>query len=74
MPGSAECTHSFDLRVFRWCLCRFAIFFFVEIREVKEQRVRIKFYFKLGRSVAETQKIIKQAFGDDALAQPQIYN
>jgi len=32
----------------------------LEIEGVKEQRVRIKFYFKLGRSAAETQKIIKQ--------------
>jgi hypothetical protein len=41
---------------------------------VKGQCVRIKFYFKLGSSAAETQKMIKQAFGDDTLAQPQIYN
>jgi hypothetical protein len=54
-------------------LCRFA-FFSVEIVDVKEQRVRIKFYFKLSKRVAETQNMIKQAFGDDALAQPQIYN
>jgi len=47
--------HSFDLLVF-WCLYHFA-FFSVEIEGVKEQRVRIKFYFKLGRNVAETPKM-----------------
>lgn len=49
-------------------------FFSVDIEDVKEQRVRIKFYFKICRRVAETQNMIKQAFCDDALAQPQIYN
>jgi hypothetical protein len=43
----------------------------VKIEEVKEQRVRIKFYFKLGISAADTQKIIKQELDYDALAQPQ---
>jgi hypothetical protein len=48
----AECTHSFDLRVFiTSCLCRFVIFF-VEMADVKELRVYIKFCFKLDKSVA----------------------
>jgi len=39
--------------------CIVLVFFSVEIEGVKEQRVRIKFYLKLGRCVAETPKIKK---------------
>jgi hypothetical protein len=56
------------------CLCRFAIFFPVEMVDVKEQRVCIKFCFKLGKSAAKTHQMIKQAFGDDALGQTQNYD
>jgi hypothetical protein len=42
--------------------------------DVKEQRVCIKFCFKLGKSAAKTQKMLKQAFGDDALGQVQTYD
>jgi hypothetical protein len=42
--------------------------------DVKEQRVCIKFCFKVGKSTAETQRMLKQAFGDDALGQTQTYD
>jgi hypothetical protein len=41
---------------------------------MKEQRVCIKFCFKLGKSVAKTHQMIKQAFGDDALGETQTYD
>jgi hypothetical protein len=40
--------------------------FFVEMVDMKEQRVCIKFCSKLGKSAAKTHQMIKQAFGDDA--------
>jgi hypothetical protein len=67
-----ECAHSFDLRIsVTSYLCRFAILFFFEMVDVKEQRVCIKFCFKLGKSAAKTHHMIKQEFGDDALGQTQ---
>jgi hypothetical protein len=42
--------------------------------DVKEQRVCIKFYFKLGKNAAKTHQMIKQGFGDDALGQTQNYD
>jgi hypothetical protein len=42
--------------------------------DTKEQRVCINFCFKLGKSVAKTHQMIKQAFGDDALGQTQTYD
>jgi hypothetical protein len=40
---------------------------------VKEQRVCIKFCFKLGKAVAEAQKMLKEAFGNNALGLTQTY-
>lgn len=42
--------------------------------DVKEQCVFIKLVFKFGKNVAETHKIIKQSYGDDALDYKQTYN
>jgi hypothetical protein len=39
--------------------------------DVKEQRVCVKFCFKLGKSAAQTHQMLKQAFGNDALGQTQ---
>jgi hypothetical protein len=39
--------------------------------DVKEQHACIKFCFKLGKSAAKTQQVIKQAPGDEALGQMQ---
>ncbi|XP_050533350.1 protein GVQW3-like [Daktulosphaira vitifoliae] len=35
---------------------------------IEEQRVCVKFCFKLGKSSSETFKLLKQAFGDDVLS------
>ena len=49
-------------------------FFFIEIVDVKEEQVCIKFCFKLGRNTAKTHKILQQAFGDDVLGHTQSYD
>ena len=41
--------------------------------DVKEQRILIKFCFKLGKTAAETHKMLKEAFGDNSLGQTQAY-
>jgi hypothetical protein len=41
--------------------------------DVKEQRICIKFCFKLGKAEAETHKMLKGAFGDNALGITQTY-
>jgi hypothetical protein len=45
----------------------------VKMSDVKEQRICIKFYFKLGKTAAETHKTLKEAFGDNALGLTQTY-
>jgi hypothetical protein len=35
---------------------------------IEEQRVRVKFCFKLGKSSSETFELLQQAFGDDVLS------
>jgi hypothetical protein len=39
--------------------------------DVKEQRICIKFCFKLGKTFSETHRMLKEAFGDNALGQAQ---
>jgi len=39
--------------------------------DVKEQRICIKFYCKLGKTASETHRMLKEAFGDSALGQTQ---
>jgi len=39
--------------------------------DVKEQRVYIKLCFKLGKMAVETHRMLKEAFGDNALGQTQ---
>jgi len=41
--------------------------------DVKEEWICTKFYFKLGKMAAETHKVLKEAFGDNALGQMQTY-
>jgi hypothetical protein len=41
--------------------------------DVKEQRICIKFCFKLGNMAAETHKMLKEAFADNALGLNQTY-
>jgi len=41
--------------------------------DVKEQWICIKFCFKLGKTALETHRMLKEAFGDNALGQMQTY-
>jgi hypothetical protein len=43
----------------------------VKMTDVKERRICIKFCFKLGKTAVETHKILKEAFGDNALGLTQ---
>jgi hypothetical protein len=42
--------------------------------DLREQHVCIKFYFKLGRTTAETLQMLKQASGNNSLGQTQTYD
>jgi len=41
--------------------------------DVKEHWIYIKFCFKLGNTEVETQKMLKEAFGGNAVGQKQTY-
>jgi hypothetical protein len=41
--------------------------------DVKEQWMCIKFFFKLGKTASETNRMLKEAFGDNILGQIQNY-
>ena len=41
--------------------------------DMKEQRICIKFCFRLGKTASETHRMFKEAFGDNALGQTQTY-
>ena len=45
----------------------------IEMADVKEQRICIKFCFKLNKTAAETHQMLKEAFGEQALSQPRTY-
>jgi hypothetical protein len=49
-------------------VCRF------EMVDLGQQRVCIKFCFKLGKTTPETHQMLKQAFGDNGLGQTQTCN
>jgi len=40
---------------------------------MKEQRIWIKFCFRLGKTALETHRMFTEAFGDNALGQTQTY-
>ena len=44
-----------------------------KMTDVKKQRICIKFCFKLGKTASETHRMLKEAFGDNAVAQTQTY-
>ena len=46
---------------FLWCHC-------ASMELTVDQRYAVKFCYKLGKSASETFKLIKQAYGDDALS------
>jgi hypothetical protein len=41
--------------------------------DVKEQQICIRSCFKLGKMALETHRMLKEAFGDNALGQTQTY-
>jgi len=41
--------------------------------DVKEQRICIKFCFKLNKTAAETHRMLKEAFGEKALSQARTF-
>lgn len=41
----------------------------VEVADVKEQRICIKFCFRLNKTAAETHQMLNEAFGEQALSQ-----
>ena len=41
--------------------------------DVKEQRICIKFCFKLAKTASETHRLLTEAFGDNAEGQTQTY-
>jgi len=45
----------------------------IEMVDVKEQRICIKFCFKLNKTAAETHQMLKEAFGEQALSQARTF-
>ena len=45
----------------------------IEMAGVKEQRTCIKFCFKLNKTTAETHRMLKEAFGEQALSQGRTF-
>jgi hypothetical protein len=49
------------------------VFAIIEMAGVKEQRTCIKFCFKLNKTAAETHRMLKEAFGEEALSQARTF-
>ena len=49
------------------------MFAFIEMAGVKEQRTCIKFCFKLNKTAAETHRMLKEAFGEQALSHARTF-
>jgi len=49
------------------------VFAFIEMAGVKEQRTCIKFFFELNKTAAETHRMLKEAFGEQALSQARTF-
>jgi hypothetical protein len=45
----------------------------IEMADVKEQRICIKFCFKLNKTAAETHRMLKEAFGEQTLSQARTF-
>jgi transposase len=43
------------------------------MESVKDERISIKFSFKVGKTTAETHKMLPEAYGDDALSETTNY-
>jgi hypothetical protein len=50
------------------------VFALIELAGDKEQRTCIKFYFKLKKPAAETHRMLKEAFGEQALNQARTFD
>jgi hypothetical protein len=44
----------------------------IEMADVKKQKLRFKFCFKLNKTAAETHRMLKEAFDEQALNQANI--
>jgi hypothetical protein len=44
-----------------------------EMADLKEQRICMKFCFKLGKTASETHEMLKTAFGDNAMGRTQTF-
>jgi hypothetical protein len=45
----------------------------IKMADVKEQRICIKFCFKLKKTAAKTHRMLKEAFGEQALSQARTF-
>jgi len=45
----------------------------IEMADDEEQRISIKFCFKLNKTAAETHRMLKEAFGEQALSQARTF-
>jgi predicted RNase H-like HicB family nuclease len=43
------------------------------MKDLEEQRVRVKFCFKLGKTFTETFQMLQQAYGEECLSRTQCY-
>jgi hypothetical protein len=49
------------------------VYAIIEMVDVKKQRICIKFCFKLNKTAAETHRMLKEAFGEQALCQARTF-
>jgi hypothetical protein len=50
-----------------------AIFFFIEMPDLKVQQVYVKFCFLLGKTAVEPFTVLKEAFKEEAMGKTQVY-
>ena len=53
--------------------CNFCGVIVPALERTVKQRYAVKFCFKLGKSALESFELIKQAYGDDALSRPRVF-
>jgi hypothetical protein len=46
----------------------------IEMADVKEQRICIKFCFKFNKTAAETHQMLNEAFGEQAISQARTFD
>jgi hypothetical protein len=59
--------------IFVWVKCdqRFSVI--SEMADLKEQRICMKFCFKLGKTASETHEMLNTAFSDNAMGKTQTF-